>query len=61
MPGKASDIGANQLGIFNTKGNQWRSLRHSANPAFSLKNAKNFAANIDGCIKVGLTQRKLLF
>eukprot|EP00094_Tigriopus_californicus_P005047 TCALIF_04861-PA protein Name:"Similar to Cyp6a14 Probable cytochrome P450 6a14 (Drosophila melanogaster)" AED:0.28 eAED:0.28 QI:0/-1/0/1/-1/1/1/0/144 len=46
LPKELAQMPINELGLSNSVGEQWRSLRTSITPAFSLKNIKNIGTKI---------------
>ena len=44
---EVADLGVNDMGLFNKKGEEWRALKAKIVPAFSLKNMKNITPTVN--------------
>nr|AIL94146.1 cytochrome P450 CYP3024A3 [Tigriopus japonicus] len=48
IPKELANLPMNEFGLANALGDEWRALKSSITPAFSLKNIKNIGTNING-------------
>ncbi|TRY76240.1 hypothetical protein TCAL_09228 [Tigriopus californicus] len=48
IPKELANMPVNEFGLANALGDEWRALKSSITPAFSLKNIKNIGTNING-------------